>query len=114
LKAKHCTDPAIGELSMPFPEHPGQIKIVDLFRGTSKMTPIADVPESRRFVYLKNGIETHDPSEATERVPIVEVRMLSLDERGNLVAPEIAYKVRIDEFGPDNRPLRSTIMRREK
>jgi hypothetical protein len=114
LKAKHRTDPAIGELSMPFPEHPGQIRIVDLFRGTSKMAPIADVPESRRFVYLKNGIETHDPSEATERVPIVEVRMLSLNERGNLVAPEIAYKVRIDEFGPDNRPLRSTIMRREK
>ena len=98
---------------IPFPDHPGEIKMADFFQRTSKMVLIEDVPENRRFVYLKNGIETLDPNEATERVPILEVHMLSLDERGNLVSPEIAKLVRIGEFGPDMRPLRSTIMRRE-
>jgi hypothetical protein len=103
----------VGEYSMkPFPEHPGKIKMMDLFHRTSKIVSIEDIPENRRFVYLKDGVETHDPSEATERVPIVEVQMLSSDERGNLVSPENAKLVEIKEFGPDMRPLRSTIMRR--
>jgi hypothetical protein len=97
----------------PFPDHPGKIKMVDSFHRTSKMVSIEDVPENQRFVYLKGDVETHDPSEATERVPILEVHMLSSDDRGNLVSPETAKIVRIKEFGPDMRPLRSTIMRRE-
>ena len=97
----------------PFPDHPGEIKMVDFFHQTSKTVLIEDVPENRRFVYLKNGVETHDPDESTERVPILEVHMLSLDKTGNLVSPDIANMVRIGEFGPDMRPLRSTSMRRE-
>jgi hypothetical protein len=97
----------------PFPEHPGKIKMVDLFHRTTKVVAIGEVPENRRFVYLKGKVETHDPDEATERVPIVEVHMLSSDERGNLVSPDTAKFVEIKEFGPDMRPLRSTIMRRE-
>jgi hypothetical protein len=98
----------------PFPDHPGKFKMVDFFHETSKMVLIDDVPENRRFVYLKNGVETHDPDEATERVPIVEVHLLSSDEMGNLVSPEVAERVRIKEFGPEMRPLRSTTLRRDE
>jgi hypothetical protein len=105
--------PIAGEHYMkPFLDHPGKIKMMDLFHRTSKIVSIEDIPENRRFVYLKDGVETQDSKEATERVPIVEVHMLSSDEKGNLVSPEIAKLVEIKEFGPDMRPLRSTIMRR--
>ena len=88
--------------------------MVDVFHQTSKITPVGDVPENQRFVYLKGDVETHDPHEATKRVPIVEVRMFSLDEAGNLVAPDHAKTIRIQELGPDMRPIRSTTMYRDK
>jgi hypothetical protein len=97
----------------PFPDHPGKVKTVDFFHKTSKSVLVGDVPENQRFVYFKNGVETHDPDEATERAPIVEVHLLSSDEIGNLVSPEIAKLVQIKEFGPEMRPLRSTTLRRE-
>jgi len=96
-----------------FADHPGTVRVEDVFRKTTEVTSVAEVPESRRFVYLKNGVETHNPAEATERVPIVEVHVLSVDEKGNLVPTEQAHTVRIKEFGPDHRPLRSTTMLRE-
>jgi hypothetical protein len=78
-----------------FPDHPGTVLVEDLFRKTSKVTPVAEMPESRRFVYLKDGAATHDPAEATERVPVVEVHVISVDEMGNLVPAEQAHTVRI-------------------
>jgi hypothetical protein len=96
-----------------FPEHPGTLRVLDVFHNTTTVSPVAEVPESRRFVYLKDGVQTHDPAWATERVPIVEVHLISLDENGNLVPAEQAVKIRFKEFGPDHRPLRSTTVRRE-
>jgi hypothetical protein len=96
-----------------FPEHPGTLRVLDFFHKTSTVSPVAEVPESKRFVYLKDGVETHDPAAATERVPIVEVHLISLDASGKLVPTDEAATIRIKEFGPDQRPLRSTTMRRE-
>jgi hypothetical protein len=96
-----------------FPDHPGTVLVEDLFRKTSQVTPVAEIPESRRFLYLKNGVATHDPAEATERVPIVEVHVLSVDANGNLAPAEQAHTVRIKEFGPGRRPLRSMTLHRE-
>ncbi len=93
-----------------FAPHPGTIRMVEVQTETSRDVPIADVPEAQRFVYLKDGIETSNPAEATERVPIVEVRMISVDARGNLVPKEQATKLVIHEFGPEGRALRHTTM----
>jgi hypothetical protein len=43
-------------------------------------------------------------------VPIVEVRMVSVDARGNLVPKGSAAKLVIYEIGPEDRPLRHTTM----
>jgi hypothetical protein len=93
-----------------FPEHPGTLRVLDLFRNTTTVSPVAEVPESKRFVYLKDGVVTHDPAAATERVPIVEVHLISVDANGKLVPTEQAATIRIKEFGPDHRPLRSTTL----
>lgn len=93
-----------------FPPHPGKIKMVDLSSGKSWEVPVADVPERQRFVYLRDDVETSDPDEATERVPIVEIQMLPLDANGNVVPKDKAVTIRIKEIGPDQRPLRSTSM----
>jgi hypothetical protein len=99
-----------GRTMKTFPPHPGTIKMVDVYAKTSREVPAEEVPERGRFVYLKDGIETENKSEATERVPIVEVEMLSLDEEGHLVSKEVATKVRMNEFGPQHKLLRSTTM----
>jgi hypothetical protein len=96
-----------------FPEHPGTLHVLDVFSQMSTVVPLAEVPESRQFVYLKEGVETHDPAAATERVPVVEVHLISVDGSGKLVPAGQAATIRIKEFGPDHRPLRSTILRRE-
>ena len=94
----------------PFAPHPGSIRMVEVQAETSRDVPIDEVPEDRRFVYLKDGVETGNPAEATERVPIVEVRMISVDARGNLVPKGSAAKLVIYEIGPEDRPLRHTTM----
>src|SRR5262245_7284068 len=68
-----------GQAMRQFPVHPGMVLVEDIFQRTSKLTPVAEIPESRRFVYLKDGVATNDPSEATERVPIVEVHVISVN-----------------------------------
>ncbi len=88
--------------------------MVEVFAGTAREVRLEDVPESQRFVYLKDGVETSDPAEATERIPIVEVRMISIDERGHLVSKDDAAKLIIEERGPEGRPLRHTTMVRNK
>lgn len=96
-----------------FPEHPGTLHVLDVFTKMATVVPLAEIPASRRFVYLKDGVATHDPAAATERVPIVEVHLISVDANGKLVPTGQAATIRIKEFGPDHRPLRSTTLRRE-
>jgi hypothetical protein len=96
-----------------FPDHPGTVRVLDVSGQTSKDTPVAEMPESQRFVYLKDGVTTYDPDEATERVPVVEVHLIGMDEQGNPVPAEQARTIRKKEFGPGHRPLRSTTLRRE-
>jgi len=91
-------------------KHPGTIKMTNVFENTTKEKSIKDIPETKWFAYLKDGTETLDKEQATEIVPIVEVRMLSLDEKGNLVSTKEASTVKIKEYGPDERFLRSTTM----
>ena len=67
---------------LPYPAMP---RLTNHVQPTGDV-PIDEVPEAQRFVYLKDGLETGNPAEATERVPIVEVRMISVDVRGNLIA----------------------------
>ena len=96
------------------PAHPGTITMRDMFKQTEQIVPYESVPKNQQFVYLtKDGIETFNLNEAVERIPIVEVEMLSLDAKGNLVPSETAKTLRIKSFGPDRRPLRSTVMRKE-
>jgi hypothetical protein len=94
-----------------FPEHPGTLRVLNFFHNSSTVTPVDEFPESKRFVYLKDGVETDDQAEATERVPIVEMHLISLDATGKLVPSDQAATIRIKEFGPDHRPLRSTTLR---
>lgn len=93
-----------------FAPHPGSIRMKEMYTGTERVVPISEVPEAQQFVWLKGGIETANKAEATERVPIVEVRMISIDERGNLVPKEEATQLVIHEFGPEGRALRHTTM----
>jgi hypothetical protein len=97
----------------PFPDHPGTIRVVDAFRRTSQDSFVAGFPASAWFVYLKDGVETSDPDQATERVPVVEVHVSGVDPKGDLVPAERAPTVRVEEFGPGRRPLRTTTVRRQ-
>lgn len=100
---------------MKFPPHPGTIKMVDLSTGTAKEVPYEQAPERSRFVYLnKDGSEASDPEKAVERVPIVLVEMMPTDGHGHLVPRDEATMIRIQEFGPNRRPLRSTTLVPEK
>jgi len=107
------SDYAKGEMSMELPNHPGIVKMVNMFDGSLQEIPIADIPEDKRFVFLKDDLEVTGAEEATEIVPIVEVSMSPLDDQGNLVPMEEASTIRIQEFGPERRPLRLTIMLRD-
>lgn len=100
-----------GQQMMQFAPHPGTIRMVEESDGSVRIVRAEDVPERRRFVYLdKNGREVDSAEEAVERIPIVEVRMTSTDGRGNLVPKDRAQLIRIKEFGPEGRLLRSTTM----
>jgi hypothetical protein len=95
-------------------DHPGTVTMVNVYEKTERTVPITEVPPNKRFVYLKDGVEISDPSQATELVPIVRVEMFSLDDDGNLVPPDLATKLWVKEFGPEKRPLRLTTMIRPK
>jgi hypothetical protein len=94
-----------------FAPHPGTIWMIDESDGSAHSVKADDVPERRRFVYLdKDGKETDSVEHAVERIPIVEVRMTPTDGNGNLVPKDRAQLIRIKEFGPEKRLLRSTTM----
>lgn len=94
-----------------FTPHPGTIRMIDEFDGSVRIVKAEDVPERRRFVYLDDhGREVDSAEEAVERIPIVEVRMTPTDGKGNLVPKDRAQLIRIAEFGPEGRRLRTTTM----
>jgi len=100
---------------MPKLIHPGTIKIVTISTKATKVVPYESVPPRQRFVMLNsNGVETHDIADATEAIPIVEVHVLNLDSKGDLVPPENAASMRILEFGPEGRLLRGTTMTKRR
>ena len=93
--------------------HPGTVTMITVFEESSKEVPVEEVPETSRFVYFIDDVETSDPESATRAVPIVEVRMFSLDDEGNLVPPDQATTIRIKEYGPEGEFLRTTRMVRD-
>jgi len=98
-----------------FAPHPGTIWMIDESDGSVRSVKADEVPERHRFVYLdKNGKETDSVEHAVERIPIVEVRMTSTDGNGSLVPKDRAQLIRIKEFGPKKRLLRSTTMTQNK
>jgi hypothetical protein len=94
-----------------FAPHPGTIRMIDESDGSVRIVQADKTPERHRFVYFdKAGIEVDPTEEAVERIPIIEVRMTPTDGKGNLVPKDRAQVVRIKEFGPEKRLLRSTTM----
>lgn len=94
-----------------FAPHPGTIRMIDESDGSVRMAKAEDAPERRQFVYLdKDGREVDSVEEAIDRIPIVEVRLTPTDGKGNLVPKDRAQLIRIKEFGPAGRLLRSTTM----
>jgi hypothetical protein len=94
-----------------FAPHPGTIRMIDESDGSVRTVKADETPEERRFVFLdKDGKEIDSAEHAVERIPIVEVRMTPTDGKGNLVPKDRAQLIRIKEFGPEGRLMRSTTM----
>lgn len=91
---------------------PQAIRMVEVFDGSVRLQPSADLPENRRFVFLRDGRTVKTRAEADEVVPVVEVRRLTIDAAGKLVDAAHATRIRIEEVGPGGRPLRWTDMLR--
>ena len=81
-----------------------------MFSKVVTVVPIDSVPEGQRFVYLKDGVETSSRDNATQAIPIVQVRMLPIDAAGQLVARDKAVRIRILELGAEGQTLRTTLM----
>lgn len=95
-----------------FPPHPGKISMIDESDNSVRTVSSEDVPENHRFVYLdKDGKETSSVEDAAQRIPIVEVRMTPTDGNGKLVPKDHAQLIRIKEYGPEKRLLRTTTMK---
>jgi hypothetical protein len=109
-----CLVALMGTMSMSTEKAPQFVRMVEVFSGEVRTVPFSEIPEEKRWVYLRDGKIVGGPDEADEVVPVVEIRRLTLDARGNLVAPEAAVRVRIEEVGPGGRPLRFTIMVRHR
>jgi hypothetical protein len=93
---------------------PGTIRMIEVYEQTVRDVPADSVPSRQRFVMLdKNGVETNDPALATERISIVKVRILRLDASGGLAPAARAVQIEILEYGPSDRLLRSTLMRKD-
>lgn len=96
------------------PAHPGTIKMIDVYDKSVREVPFQSVPPREQFVMLdKDGIETNDPKLAVEHIPIVQVRVLKLDAKGELAPADRAVQMRILQYGPDERLLRSTTMTKD-
>ena len=92
------------------PLHPGTIRMVEVPAGRVTVIPADEVPETSRFVWLRDGEETLDPDEATECVPVVEVHVCTVDAAGLPSPRDSAAKVILEEIGPEGRLLRRSEM----
>jgi hypothetical protein len=101
-----------GPMSKPRQEFPApsSIKMIDMFTKEVSLKPADSMPEKRRFLFKRNGVEVQRREDADEVIPILEVRMFPLNKDGKLVPKEKAVRLRIEEFGPRNAKLRWTIM----
>jgi hypothetical protein len=98
---------------MTSPAHPGTITITNVAERTTETVPYDSVPPRQRFVMLNAaGTETEDPAQAKETIPIVAVRVVMLDGLGELATGDAVKVMRILEYGPGERLLRSTTMTR--
>jgi hypothetical protein len=103
-------DPQVTEQTV----HPPTIKMIDVAENSTREVRREDVPPKQQLVMLdRDGVETDDPSLAVERIPILQVRVLKLDAEGKLASSDNAVEMRILEYGPDDRLLRSTTMRKD-
>jgi hypothetical protein len=90
---------------------PATIKIATVALKKTEVVTSDSVPESDRLVMIDDqGIETHDPKQAKETIPVVEIRVVTLNGKGELVAPDQAHTMRILLYGAGERLLRSTTM----
>jgi hypothetical protein len=69
---------------------------VQIENGVEKKVPWADVPEANRYILEYDRPRGPKPK---VRVPIVRVEMTSLDEKGQPVPPDKAYRYEYTEIG---------------
>lgn len=80
-----------------------------MWNGKNEVVEAATVPDDVKFIYYDaEGEQTSDTSTASDRVPIVEVEITSLDKTGKPVAPKHAVLFFMNEYGPRRRELRHT------
>ena len=89
--------------------------MIDDYDKSVRLVKAEEVPIEHRFVYFDKAGHEIPANDATavERIPIVEVRMTPTDGDGHLVPKEQASMIRINEIGPEKRPLRSTTMTKD-
>jgi hypothetical protein len=88
--------------------HPGTILIVDESTGDVVLVNVEKIPEEEQFVYIdKDQRTTHDKAQAVRRIPIVEIRMLSLDANNEVVPPHQGTTMYVSAYGKRQRLLRS-------
>ena len=95
---------------MTLMKHPGTVRMVDAYTHEVRVLALSEVPEHQRFVFFRGDEAIGSAVDATRAVPIVEVRMFPLDANGKLVDKARAVRLRIVELGPDQSPLRTTLM----
>ncbi len=92
-----------------FAEHPGQITTFYAWNKTSKTEAASDFPDSLKWkYYAQDGSETANMGSAKYRVPVVEVRIVSVNGKGVPVDPQHASRLSIDSYGPNHRFLSHT------
>ena len=92
-----------------FAEHPGQITTFYAWNKTSKTEAATSFPDTLKWkYYAQDGSETADIKSAKYRVPVVEIRIVSVDSKGVPVDPQHAARLSIDTYGPDRKFLSHT------
>ena len=73
------------------------------------MESAAGRPPALNFVFLNaTGEQVSNPDLATQRVPVVELDILTVDASYRPVAPPKAAHIEMTEYGPNHRFLRHT------
>lgn len=88
---KKITKPSKETITMPFPQHPGTIKMVTRLDNTVEIEPISEIPEMHQFVYYDLKDNKVDKEDAVRAVPIIEVHMSSMDGGKLVPTNEASY-----------------------